>query len=130
QPQHVRNDPHLDQGSIEVLGLQLNPVYNPSLYEAYTNNVRDSLPYEGPLSAPGYPTLDLTAFSKPRAFWFSVQGHGMAQFTNFNFVSAGTNFGTSRFNLPLFDATLRNDVDIKQLCANAIPPCLNTNLTG
>lgn len=39
QPQHVRNDAHLDQGNLKIFGLQLNPLYNPSLYEIYTEKV-------------------------------------------------------------------------------------------
>src|SRR6266513_4774853 len=52
QPQHVRNDAHLDQGGVEIFGLQLNPLYNPRLYESYTNGVRNTLPYVGTQSTP------------------------------------------------------------------------------
>jgi len=129
QPQHVRNDPHLDQGR-EVLGIQLNPLYNPSLYELYTNNVRNSLPYVGTQSAPLYPDVNLGLFPTPRTFWWHVQGRGISQFTNYNFVSADTNFGTGRYNFPLFDSSLRTAIDIQQLCANANPQCANPNLNG
>src|SRR5205085_6912294 len=129
QPQHVRNDAHLDKG-FEILGMQLNPLFNPSLYESYTNNVRNSLPYVGTQSAPLYPDVDLAAFPTPRTFWWQVQGKGIAQFTNYNFVSAATNFGTGRYNFPLFDSALRTDIDVQQVCANALPPCANPSLTG
>ena len=129
QPQHVRNDAHMDWGR-EVGGIQLNPLYNPSLYEAYTNDVRFSLPYAGPPSSPLYADLDLAVFPNPRMFWFHVLGKGIAQFTNYNFVSAATNFGSGRYNFPLFDASLRTDVDIQQLCASAVPACSNPGLAG
>ncbi|MBZ0092500.1 MAG: hypothetical protein K8F27_09800 [Sulfuricellaceae bacterium] len=127
QPQHVRNDPHMDRLSL----WGLNPLFNPSLYEQYTNrrDVRGSLPFTG--YAPVYSTADPATFNNPRNFWTKTTGVGLAQFTNANFVSAGTNFDNpGMFNFPLFDPALRTDMDIQQLCANANPPCPNPNLTG
>lgn len=95
QPQHVRNDAHLDKGSGSVFGFQLNSLYNPSAYELYTNDNRETLPFSSG-SAPD-PLADLTAFSIPRAFWTDGQGRGLAQYTNANFLSAGTNFGSGTF---------------------------------
>ncbi|MHB8455912.1 MAG: phospholipase C/P1 nuclease family protein [Acidiferrobacterales bacterium] len=83
QPQHVRNDMHCDSFACRLLN-----VYNRSLYESYTDGRRDALPYTG--YAPVYPgngTLD-----QARQWWTTDQGAGIAQFTNANFLSAGTNF--------------------------------------
>ncbi|MHB9118458.1 MAG: phospholipase C/P1 nuclease family protein [Burkholderiales bacterium] len=127
QPQHVRNDPHMDRLSLGGL----NPLYNPSVYEKFTDRpvVRGSLPFTG--YAPVYSTADTATFNNPRNFWTKTTGAGLAQFTNANFVSAGTNFDNpGMFNFPLFDPALRTDMDIQQLCANANPPCPNPNLTG
>jgi hypothetical protein len=77
QPQHTRNDSH----GGGVFGA-------PSLYEMWTDRdtVRSTLPYTG------YPAV---TFDTARRFWID-QGRGIAEFTNTNFVSAGTNFsGTS-----------------------------------
>lgn len=74
QPQHTRNDSH--GGGI------FGP---PSLYEKWTDRdtVRPDLPYTGHPSA---------VFNTARAFWTNDLDTGLAQFTNRNFVSAGTNF--------------------------------------
>ncbi|NOT56458.1 MAG: hypothetical protein HOP18_17815 [Deltaproteobacteria bacterium] len=88
QPQHVRNDMHVVSG--------LNPPYDPctgdpSWYEDYTES--DGLPF---LFYGGYPPVygaaDTTTFNTPRRFWDTEDGKGIAEYTNRNFVSAGTNF--------------------------------------
>jgi hypothetical protein len=102
QPQHTRNDAH-------ILG------FNTSLYETITNDERDTLPYEGYASP---------VFNNARTYWHSqppsnqggniLQGQGMAEYSNRNFVSAGTNFRfyapyvnliipDQNFGLPLID---------------------------
>ena len=79
QPQHVRNDAHCDQwycfGSLR----------NYSRYEKYTDKpeIRGNLPFSG------YPAV---TFDQARSFWTTGTGQGLAQYTNRNFVSAGTNF--------------------------------------
>lgn len=81
QPQHVRNDDHCDRWYCALAGM-----YNPSLYEKYTDQNRNNLPYTGYNSA---------MFPTARQFWtggINGNGQGMADFTNRNFVSAGTNF--------------------------------------
>lgn len=78
QPQHVRNDIHLDRYSL----FGLNPLYNPSRYEEFTNKNRATLPFDS----------GAIQFSNPRAFWINDSDTGLAQFTNRSFVSAGTNF--------------------------------------
>jgi len=126
-PQHVRNDPHLDQGSL----LGLNPLFNPSLYEKYTDRdaVRNALPFSG--YAPTYSPADSTTFNTGRNFWHTPEGKGLADFTNGNFVSAGTNFDKpGLFPSPVRDESKTIDMNIQQLCTNANPPCPNSNLTG
>jgi hypothetical protein len=136
QPQHVRNDVHCDF----FVPCALIGAYAPSLYEGWTNDNRGSLPRDP--SSVGY---DITSpaftstFNSPRRFWNTeppgtnspITGKGIAEFTNRNFVSAGTNFDNSRlFPSPLLDESKKVDMDIQQLCANANPPCPNLNLTG
>ena len=141
QPQHVRNDQHLELKTSQELALCVLgggiscatyfSIKNPSLYEAYTNrdDVRPGLPFSG--YAPVYSSTDTATFNKPRNFWTHTTGAGLAQFTNSNFVSAGTNFGNSgMFNFPLFTPSLRTDMDIQQMCTNAKPACSNPNLSG
>jgi hypothetical protein len=134
QPQHVRNDVHMDipgTGGGSVIP-NLPDLENPSLYESWTNDVRSSLPtnfsqigYD--LGAPKF----TTTFNQPRKFWETTTGEGLAQFTNRNFVSAGTNFDNpGMFNFPLYTPALYTDMDIQQMCANAKPACGNPALTG
>lgn len=81
QPQHVRNEQHLDNPK-EFLGIIPNPFYNPSLYEDYTKNKSNNLPFD---------EYDAVSFDKARKYWVGG-GKGLAEFTNLNFVSAGTNY--------------------------------------
>lgn len=91
QPQHVRNDAHLDKA---VIG-------DRSLYESCTNtaiaNPLDPSGCGSPLAVPEYGSV---TFPWGRDFWTTLQsggdsygrGRGMADFTNRNFVSKDTNF--------------------------------------
>ncbi len=81
QPQHTRNDSHAGLACPLTLGL-LGPK---SLYEGYA----DGLAKTGALSYSGYPNVWLP---KPRDYWDDEVGRGIAEFSNRNFVSAGTNF--------------------------------------
>jgi hypothetical protein len=92
QPQHVRNDAHAD-----VLGEGSTfPCLHASRFERDTtlDDRLASLAQTAMSSAvtpvyPAYPTV----FATPRAFWTGgVAGTGIADYTNANFVSAGTNF--------------------------------------
>lgn len=127
QPQHVRNDPHWDQFSL----LGLNPLFNPSSYEKWTDRdtVRGALPFSG--YAPTYSAADRTTFNVARNLWHTPDGKGLADFTNRNFVSARTNFDRpGLFPSPVLDQSKKSDAnDIQQLCLNANPPC-PTGLTG
>ncbi|HYH96399.1 hypothetical protein [Hyalangium sp.] len=85
QPQHVRNDQHVE-------AWYLGPLQNPSLYERYTKESRGrvmELATSGQVQAafPGAPEL-----RHPFHFWVNDAQSGMAEFTNRNFVSQGTNF--------------------------------------
>ena len=84
QPQHVRNDPHYvappDCGAVTYLGKLLGD--NHSRYELYTNEHRGKLDYNG----------KAVSFLNPRSFWTTGSGQGLAEYTNRNFVSAGTNY--------------------------------------
>ena len=95
QPQHVRNDNHCD-GDID--GVSCYGFHNPSYYEEYTNENRGSILSQ--FDCNSYPQLDLRYFSAARDFWLteSGNGRGMAEYTNRNFVSAGTNFRKKWFS--------------------------------
>lgn len=123
QPQHVRNDEHCDRGICRPLQR-----FHPSGYEAWTQQVQQTLPYTG--YAPVYSSNNPGGFNLPRNFWATPNNAGIAQFTNLNFVSARTNFDANFFALPAFDPNLRRDVTIESLCAKANPPCRNPNLRG
>lgn len=83
QPQHVRNDMHCDSDLCRLIGL-----YNPSLYETYTEQAAVGKDQSLPLS--GY-VLTESDFKTARSFWVNG-GKGLAEFTNANFVSQGTNY--------------------------------------
>lgn len=87
QPQHVRNDAHLDRAYVPYF-------HNPSLYEKYTLKQRIDLRplMESASAAPVFTNTMRGLFKTPRDFWRNGGETGIAQFTNRNFVSAGTNF--------------------------------------
>jgi len=149
QPQHVRNDQHADLGlswGSELLfclgATQLCATYqtikNPSAYEKYTleRGNANRLRYDG--YAPAYPGPQSPAdsishaFAVPRDFWKVSSGvhagKGIAEFTNANFVSAGTNFNSEKYAAPALDPTRWKDEDIQVLCQEN-PPC-PTTLSG
>ena len=139
QPQHVRNDVHCPFQLCRAIG-----AYAPSLYEKWTDGeaVRGGLPRDPALVGYDATTLlFISTFNSPRRFWHTEQpgpssvasGKGIAEFTNRNFLSAGTNFDfvTPRlFPSPVLDESRKMDMDIQALCTNANPPCLNPNLHG
>lgn len=126
QPQHVRNDQHLELSSntqslltsafcirgptacVLFLGTYY-AIKNPSLYEKYTNEKRGSLVYSG--YGPVYSANDRSTFDTPRKFWLTDDGKGIAQYTNTNFLSAGT-ISTSP---PTIDSANKRDFDIQHL---------------
>jgi hypothetical protein len=81
QPQHTRNDSHAGLTCPLTLGL-----FGPkSLYEWYA----EALAQTGGLPYSGYANV---SFPGPRDYWDDEAGRGIAEFSNRNFVSAGTNF--------------------------------------
>jgi len=138
QPQHVRNDVHCDWW----FPCAAFDAHAPSLYESWTNQrqVRTNLPTD--FSSIGYSITSSTftsTFNSPRRFWHTeppgpnspAEGKGMAEFTNRNFVSAGTNFDKpGLFPTPDFNSATSTSIDIQQLCTGAQPACINPNLTG
>lgn len=89
QPEHVRNDPHL---VIPIPGSDPIP-FDPSLYESYTDELRDDKKLDGLLNQV-YPSVYM---EMPREYWKKsgqelLQSQGIAAFTNRNFVSKDTNF--------------------------------------
>lgn len=101
QPQHVRNDTHLD---LPFTDPNIPFIENPSLYESYTNGRRNDLgfPYSG---------YDAVAFNSARSFWHTIDGQGIADYSNRGFVSSGTNFtGSSSNILPAPDFPLPNGI--------------------
>ena len=105
QPQHVRNDIHPSIGSRK------------SLYEEYTNEHRGTLPYTNT----DYDASTQVKFGKARDFWTTTinnnNGQGMAEFTNRNFVSAGTNFNSGKYTSPAINPILTQlPKKVKDLC--------------
>ncbi len=83
QPQHVRNDPH---------GGYIRPILGEkSVYEDFVYDKMDGLNYAG---------YTPPIFSTYRKFWKTGKGEGLAEFTNRNFVSVGTNFDTTTYPSP------------------------------
>ena len=100
QPQHVRNDLHCDDQQLcktidAVLLLGAFDIYNPSAYEEYSFDEisKDNISTKFTLDYP------IPVFDSAREYWTTkavdsdiVDRRGMADFTNRNFVSMGTNF--------------------------------------
>ena len=107
QPQHVRNDAHLDKYAM----FGLNPFYNPSFYEQYSwqdPRVRDKISDLAASEQANAVYPGASEIKTPRDFWKNSAGSGMAEFTNRNFVSQGTNFtiflgrvGGAKYPFPL-----------------------------
>jgi hypothetical protein len=126
QPQHVRNDAHADL---------LGPTSNASCFhESRFEKSTDTDPGLAPLArtamqAPTLPVYPAYAaqFPTPRAFWTGIGQTGIADYTNANFVSAGTNFCGSgsaptpnaNFALPQPITTQYPDISIWQLYMDA-----------
>lgn len=126
QPQHVRSDYHCKLDVCRLMGQ-----YNPSLYEFWTSENIDVIGLLEELQQPYAPVYgaDTTTFNSPRKFWnteavgtVTDQGKGMAEFSNRNFVTAGTNFDrrppAQNYVSPVFDANNWTDLTVAQLCAN------------
>jgi hypothetical protein len=97
QPQHTRNDSH---GGMLIFG-------TPSVYEHYTDDHRGQLNYAG---------YDWVMFNTPRQFWTTDDGRGLAEFSNSNFVTAGTNFDSGKYASPVIDPAYTEIRTAEELC--------------
>jgi hypothetical protein len=105
QPQHVRNDAHLESGNPILSYLN-----NPSVYEHYVDATYSSPRQQNWTTwATSYSP---TSFPLLENFFSDGKGRGLAEFTNEGFVSAGTNCTTvainncaplAGYNLPIID---------------------------
>jgi hypothetical protein len=103
QPQHVRNDIHINFGECWLKRI-FGVLENPSLYEQYTKTRGSDLPLADDNYNPNKPIVFNTAVTSTsrRTFWtdgINGDGRGIADFTNRNFVSAGTNFTGTATNI-------------------------------
>jgi hypothetical protein len=73
QPEHVRNDQHLDGSIFEV-----HSEFASRMYSRATGT---------------YEPIDLNEFDEARRFFYNEDNTGLSQFTNNNFISVDTNFG-------------------------------------
>jgi len=89
QPQHVRNDQHCDKHAAPVCFF----IHNPSYFEKYTDRHRKAIiPYIITQAIPKFPRL--------RQYWINSSGTGLAEFTQSNFISQGTNFTIDGSGIP------------------------------
>lgn len=141
QPQHTRNDPHADW--FEPLGTtQLGQLRHPSRFEQYSKSTRGAAIIGGLISQgldPVYPKY-AAHFPLPRKFWIG-DGRGLAEYSNANFVSQGTNFVASasgaagknpRFDSPIPSQAASRKISevfnpiplaVAQLCSGEIDSC-------
>jgi hypothetical protein len=131
-PQHVRNDVHLQLNTADTACASPLAVFYqtwcqiylrlraPSTYESWTTTVQGTQGYTLPITGygPVYgPNSDgLGTFVQPRDFWI-LNSKGIAEFTNRNFLSAGT-MGISPPSLGT-----KFTMKVVDLCTGAIPPC-------
>jgi hypothetical protein len=126
QPQHVRNDGHLNLNAIGVPNIWL--ITNPSTYEKWVFESKDESKFASyPAYAPVYSPDNPGNFSTPRQFWTTTTngtgGIGLAEYTNRNFFSMGTLWpNNSNFPQPV-TTTYEVGVDVATLCQNAVPAC-------
>ena len=133
QPQHVRNDVHCDKFVCTAI-----LAFAPSRYEKWATQLLQlgaNIPTDfSSIGDEGFSIIGSTftsTFNRPRSFWNTeppgpnspVSGKGIAEFTNRNFVSAGTNFGTELFPSPALDLSKKTSTTIQELCLGATPAC-------
>ncbi len=145
QPQHTRNDDHCPKELPCKYPGGVVGAYNPSLYESWTNQYREQ-PFITQHLIPGlYPKV---RFDTARKYWHTENknpgaGQGIAEFTNSNFVSAGTNFREAfqngqltalpneRYALPVPSINTPRYEDANTLLSQAVKPvpaeCLPPN---
>ena len=114
QPQHTRNDFHCDNLYCEGTGL-LGGV-KPS-FEKWTLNNENTRQYSG--YEPVYTKEATNGFKKPRDFWIGG-GKGVAEFSNRNFFTAGTNVGVAGFPSPQVTTGSAQKIDVAIICDDAV----------
>ncbi len=115
QPQHTRNDPH---GGFFGAGWGPQTLGQKSRYEDYVNDEIVAIDPD-PFIYTGYP---IVLFNDYRSYFESVDGKGLSQFSNRNFVTHLTNFTRLEqgnfapgFPEPTLDLNNRTEEDIQQL---------------
>lgn len=122
QPQHTRNDAHVLAGDR----------IDRKAYEQFTDQRAKGIPFKcfgggvepaSPLTYDSYPVVVLNVFGD----YFSTEagaggnvanGRGLADYSNRNFFSAGTNLGSGKYTLPVENpaAYQRVDTDVTSPC--------------
>ncbi len=131
QPQHVRGDRHCDNAFCKALSVF--GAFSPSVFE---KRIETNLPDYGDYPAV-YSEADSATFNSPRKFWHTnppggqATGKGIAEFTNHNFISAGTNFDKPNlFPAPKLLGLYREEKTIAELCAEPGARCTVPGLSG
>jgi hypothetical protein len=131
QPQHVRADSHCDAAFCQALSVF--GAYSPSVFE---KRIETNLPPSGNYPAV-YSEVDTETFNTPRKFWHTnppggqATGKGIAEFTNHNFISQGTNFDKPNlFPAPKLLAIYQEEKTITELCAEPGANCGVSGLSG
>jgi hypothetical protein len=93
QPQHTRNDPHTDLFNPLFGSTGFGKYRHPSRYERYSINDRGAAKIDQAILQDLVPVFPAYAnhFKQPRDFW-TGSPRGLADYSNFNFLSHGTNF--------------------------------------
>lgn len=92
QPQHVRNDAHLEDIPGWEFLTPVNPLHNPSRFERFTASPerRDRIKSLAQAGSPVFPGS--TDYKTKHDFWINSAHSGIAERVNHDFVSQGTNF--------------------------------------
>ena len=133
QPQHVRNDQHLDLSGLTGVAdkYQALPwIENRSRYEEYTDNVAPTITDDGSYANAHLPRID--------DYWQNAQGSGLAQFTNANFVSEGTNFrllngfpaSGAKYTLPVPGTETAANIEDELFASGACPNPSHPTIPG
>lgn len=122
QPQHVRNDAHLVLPSGWCSAFP-KVWQNPSLYETHTDNFKAGERFQDLMKQ----NRDTVVVDRARHFWVTQentggQGEGLSEFTNNNFISAGTNFKLNN-GVPVTD---KDGYDLPRPGSLAIPEAIET----
>lgn len=92
QPQHVRNDAHLEDIPGWEFLTPINPLHNPSRYEKFTSSRERRERIKSLAQAGGAVFPGSADYKIKRDFWNNSANTGIAETVNRDFVSQGTNF--------------------------------------